>query len=326
MGSDVGLRNTLPSFSLVVECENARAFGLDRTGRMLRRLAEQIDEIAPSLTSPPELLILHEAGIDAATLAGIVRDSFGAAGHTEVRMVATEGLNYYTQKDLGAARSRNEILIFLDSDVIPENGWLRNLIEPFHDPNVEVVYGNCYIDPINFYNRAFALFWWSPLRTRAEGLRPSQVFLANNTAFRRKLFLAYNFPTLPTQRRQCVALSRAMRRDGHNIYLQNSSRVAHPPPAPHDFARCALAHGHDHLFYPDPTEPTRPRWLYPPRGAWRFARGSAARIWRHYPVVGLSPVGAVCALGIALTYYALFCVGGLVALVQPKLIGRDWAR
>ena len=132
---------------------------------------------------------------------------------------------------------------------MPEPGWLAALIEPFRDPKIEVAGGNTYIDPANLYSKAFALFWFFPLRSSGGGLTPSDRFFANNVVFRRDLFLAYRFPDLPLLRGQCWALAEALQRDGHRIYIQNEARVSHPPPnGLQHYARRALCEGHDNAF------------------------------------------------------------------------------
>ena len=52
------------------------------------------------------------------------------------------GLRYYALKNLGAQLCEQPVVVFLDSDVVPEPGWLRRLLEPFARRDVEVVGGS----------------------------------------------------------------------------------------------------------------------------------------------------------------------------------------
>jgi hypothetical protein len=55
--------------------------------------------------------------------------------------------------------------LFLDSDVIPQAGWLKFLLGSLdNNPAVEVVAGNTFLDLSDFMGRAMALSWLFPLR------------------------------------------------------------------------------------------------------------------------------------------------------------------
>jgi hypothetical protein len=235
----------MPSFSAVVEWENAKLSGAARATRMLRELADQTRELSGLIDKRPELILLYEKGeVEPAMIERALHEAFGAQAPLDVRCHATEGSNYYGQKNIGAELASRDYLLFLDSDVVPEPGWLRALLGSL-GPGVDVVAGSTYVDPSSFFGRAFALFWFFPPRTVTAGLRESDHFFANNVLFRRDLFLAYRFPDLPLYRGHCSALGLRLRRDGVRLFIQSGARVAHPPPNPQHFVHRALSEGYD---------------------------------------------------------------------------------
>lgn len=325
------MRNSLPPVSVVIEWENAKLSELDRARRMLAALAGQLAALRERMPESPELIVLHDpAAIDAGIIRQCVTEAFGDPPPLRLSIVATEGGGYYAQKNRGAELAGKELLLFLDSDVVPEPGWLAALLGTFADPQVAVACGNTYVEPEDFAAKAFALFWFFPLRS---DLPPeaapveAEHFFANNVVFRRELFLRYRFPDLPMLRGQCVALAERLRQDGHRILVVGAARVSHPPPngASH-FVRRALCEGHDAVQQ----EKLRGggRYGYGLGTPWRFAQSvgrAGRRILAHRRDVGLGPVGAAGAFGLALGYYALCIVGEVIARVRPDMVRRRLA-
>lgn len=178
-------------FEIVVEWENARLSDLARTRRMLAALCSQLREL--QLPVAPRAWFLYDPGeIDPGlireVLAECVDATDGAAFEAALRPAA--GLRYYALKNLGAQLCEQPVVVFIDSDVVPEPGWLRSLLEPFARRDVEVVGGSAYVEPDSVYARGFALFWFFPLREARSDLVPAEHFFANNVAFRRGSLLA----------------------------------------------------------------------------------------------------------------------------------------
>jgi glycosyltransferase involved in cell wall biosynthesis len=234
-----------PSFSAIVEWENARLAGNARAIRTLRELCRQIRELTDEVDERPELIILYEKGVvKPATIETALSSASAGDAPVDVRLHATEGSNYYGQKNEGAELASREYLLFLDSDVVPEEGWLRALLGSLQ-AGVDVVAGSTYVEPDSFIGRAFGLFWFFPLRSPARGLIETRFFFANNVIFRRELFLDYKFPDLPLYRGHCTALGNRLLRQGVRLYQQTNARVAHPPPNGTHFIHRALSEGHD---------------------------------------------------------------------------------
>lgn len=317
---------TLPTFSIIIEWENARLSELGRTREMLKRLREQLAEVGQPRA---EVMILHDKEhVERELIEAVI----GEVDHLDawparIRILETDGLEYFEQKNFGARQSASDLVVFIDSDVVPEEGWLSGLISPFQNPEVQVVCGNTYMSPDGLYGKAFALFWFFPLRSREDDLVRSDKYLwGNNVAFRRGIFEEFGYPHLPSFRGQSVALKETLKENGIDIYLQQRSRVSHPSPngVRHFFDR-ALCQGHDLVF--NRLQGKSPGDSLATTGKYylvSMAR-SLGRIARHHKDVDLGPAGAVGAFGIAACYYTVGLVGSLVTLARPELVRRHFS-
>jgi|tagenome__1003787_1003787.scaffolds.fasta_scaffold20984068_5 hypothetical protein len=244
---------SLPNFSVVIEWENAKLAGAERATRMLRELVNQASALADHFAKPPELIVVYDGAavpretVEAAIVAGGAEDAF------EVRLHAAEGSDYYGQKNEGAQIATRDYVLFLDSDIVPEAGWLQALLGSPR-PGVEVVAGSTYVETDTALGRAFSLFWFFPLRGPSNGLRETRAFFANNVIINRKLFLSHRFPDLPLYRGQCTVLCAKLLQSGVKLYLQTDARVAHPPPNRKHFIHRALCEGHDAITAPQVTD------------------------------------------------------------------------
>lgn len=318
--------NRMPSVSVVVEWENAKLSELGRATLMLRALATQLGELLPAFADPPEVIVLYDAeAIEPGVIREMIGAAFGTPSSVTIRLVPTEGeTTYYRQKNRGAGLASREIVLFLDSDVIPEPGWLSALLSHFQHPEVEVVCGSTYIEPVSTYAKAFAAFWFFPLRSDGGEVREVSRFFANNVAFRRALFLAHPFPELPLIRGQCAALADALRRDGHRILRDGRARLSHPPPnGLSHFVRRALSEGHDAAVRRR-TGPDAPQGGILRRmvGSVRYA---ATRLHRFRRELDLSAPQRAWALAVAAGYFGLKAVGEAVSRIDPALVRRRFS-
>ena len=108
--------------SIVVEWENVLLAGSKRAKAMLQSLIRQsnensnILEIIISSNYPCEDLNIRPSSLNP---------------QIKWRLENFEGRHYYELKNLGADLAIGEIIVFIDSDVIPAEDWLSQLLETF---------------------------------------------------------------------------------------------------------------------------------------------------------------------------------------------------
>jgi hypothetical protein len=313
--------------SIVIEWENAGRIGASRAHRMLAELHAQLLELQSGRPVNCEIIVPHDPekvarAIPAEAMRAVTD---GAAWPAELRFVEIAGGDYYQQKNAGAALARGDLLLFVDSDVVPESGWLQSLIQAFASPGIDVVGGNTFVEPEGFYAKAVALLWFFPLRSNHSGIVATSNFYANNVAFRRATFERHNFPSSGQFRGQCAALAEDLTRSGHHIWLSHDAQVAHPPPAGLGaFLLRALWNGHDDCISARFGRRNHLAGGLRSIGA-RFL-GALIRIRRDRARVGLGPTGAIAAMGVAALYYCLDLMGFLATLVAPGLVRRALQR
>src|SRR5262245_12042354 len=208
--------------SVIIEWENAKLSDLNRAERMLTQLGAQIADAARKRDLRAELLLLYDSEeIDPAVPhAAVTARIDRAAWPGTIELVPAPGKRYYEQKNAGAHLAKGEILIFLDSDVVPDGGWLDGLLAALDDPNIDFVGGETYLATETLHDRLFAAFWSFPPKHPSRGIYRRRSFYANNLAVRRETFLANPFPDATAYRGQCSQLAKSMRDKGITVYRQ----------------------------------------------------------------------------------------------------------
>jgi hypothetical protein len=313
-----------PYLSVIVELDNLLHGEAARAHAMVDRLVRQIREI-DELRGQVEILAPYdEEELDALEAQEIVRPAATGTG-LPLALVPARGLRYYELKNEAGRRARGEILLFVDSDVLPEEAWLRQLLDPFRDPQIDVVAGNSYVDRDTFYAKAFALGWYFPPRLADGPLIEAVTGFVNTIAMRRHVFEKYPFPEDRTlYMKQGVIWAQTLNRNGVRAYLNPSAQVAHPPPC---FLRSAFVNGHDiaqRTRRPGESKLHSLRLTY-----WGFRanfRNASRRIRHGYREVGLSRAAVPPALVVVGSYWALWALAELLTRWAPRLIPHRYLR
>lgn len=328
--------------SIIVEWDNVRISELGRAKTMLANLVDQLEDLhrralatsggTPTdhlrwFVQPVELLVgYNDAEIDPAELQPIVRDFFDTQrAHAEVTLLPATDANYYRLKNTGVKQAKGDLIVFVDSDVIPESAWLENLVKPMVDANVQVVAGNTYLDANSFYTRTLALSFFFPLRADDGPMREQDWFFANNCAFRKQVLLDHPFPERTDQfRGQCDELARTLVSSGVKINWTPCARVHHPAPnGVRHFINRAVCEGHDFYLEAVHTEGKKRATLRKTLGRTKRRWTDAIRrIRRQHSRVGLSAAGVPGAMMVATSYYSFYLMGELLGRSSPSTVRR----
>lgn len=317
-----------PRVSIVVEWANTDRAGVARSETMLREVERQIGELAVAgapFTLPVEILVVQSDGTTTAppVVDAMARD--GGQAPVERAVLTAPPTGYYGLKNHGFTHSRGDIVVFIDSDVIPEDGWLKAILAPLADPAVQVVAGQAYIGPGGVYHKAFALFWFFPLRFERDEHASAPTLFANNLSFRRETFARFPFDVDDrSSRGACLTLAARLADAGVAVHRTRDARVAHPPPngLQHFIAR-GLAQGRDRLIRAQQAGASREvRLMASLERAVRNIGRSLTRIATKRGQVDLSLLEAPVAAGVAVSYYSLYFAGEMLTRVSPDFMVR----
>ncbi|AZO11308.1 MULTISPECIES: glycosyltransferase family 2 protein [unclassified Mesorhizobium] len=220
-----------PTYSVVLEMENARSIDWDEIGAGLKALARDIAEISAAGYARPKLVVSHggrEADADALR-SSIEAEAPQLAQVADLAFAACPAGRYYELKNNGIASTEGSIVVFLDSDTVPERGWLSTLLKPFRDPATICVNGHTYLSYDDFLSRTFALIWFFPLAEGDKRFASKRAINANNIAFRRDWICSHPFPAHNGFKVSCTLLMHQLWREGRKI-VNVDARVSHYPP------------------------------------------------------------------------------------------------
>jgi glycosyltransferase involved in cell wall biosynthesis len=313
------------SVSIIVEWENAHRDGAVRADALLDALRQQLHEAMPRLIDRTEILIVFDVAQISQSDVRAAIERVPRAWDGPVRYLAAPDGSYYGQKNYGARHATGELLLFLDSDVVPYPGWLEGLIAPFAEPTTEIVAGTTSVSPTGLYSAAMALGWLFPLRQARTDIVPWPLFYANNVAFRATLFAQRPFPDAAGYRSQIGLHLEQLNRHGHVILMNFAAGVDHSPPGTlRQFVSRALWSGYDAALRLRRSPPRRPG-----SGTLDMARdavGAILRVARDYRKVGLDRAGAAAASAILACYHAIRFAGFLSSLVRSDGSARAFRR
>jgi Glycosyl transferase family 2 len=288
--------------SVVVEWETALEGKPSRAAACLASLRAQVAE----LQSPCETVLCFDP---AQATEGSVRSALGGAWPGPLVVAAVpSGLDYYGKKNHGFTLTSGEVVVFVDSDVVPEPGWLRSIVAPFTDFRVSCVLGRTHLETSTSYERAVALFWIFEERDPSSALRPTGRLVSNNVAFRRALFAHLPFPDRPTFRGQCSELGSMLGARRIAMYEQPAARASHPAPdGVRRFLVRALHAGRDQAFYDGLAGPPGVRGSV---RNWRADLANVrARITHRAPRIGAGRRDVLLARLLGVVYYTTKALG-----------------
>ncbi len=303
-------------YAIILEWDNPV---FDNAGSLQR---EVLQALAPQIRSQARtgevLIVFDDRAIAEAGLADLVRQELSDVA---VRLIRASGHRYYQQKNRGVRESQARIVVFLDSDVVPEPGWLNGLLEALDMPEVQVAAGTTYLRMEGLYGRIMAMIWIFPLRSEESEVKRAHNFFANNLALRRDAAIRNPFPELHDSYRGSLReMRRGLEDNSGGIWVVPAARTMHPPPERGSFIRRAVHHGAD--IYLTERRRRGSGGLGTSVGAGiRLARRgtrSAGRCLKEWRRVGLRPYQLPLALCVNAAYVGLMYLGALRASIQPE--------
>src|SRR5262245_37918807 len=315
--------------SIVIEWYNMTHAELSRAARMLSGLKSQAcslySDVADPvrLAQPLELIIVFDSEhFEDEHVRKFIDGAVGNCEFLTIRYLPVPGADYCKQKNAGAAIATGEILIFLDSDLIPESEWLVAFLGAFKNANVSVVVGNTFVDwsRRDLYSKSIALSWMFPLRDPDAELTIAKTFYANNVAIRTKTFLSRQFPDVPGLTHvPAKLLVERLERDGVTLWYGRNARASHHPPSGGlHFVNRAISGGRARALSAESVTLSLVfRWVL-------NDIKSALLVFKRFILEGFKvelqwwqlPV----ATSIALTYSTFFMFGSLLSVVAPNFV------
>ncbi|MEO6027232.1 MAG: glycosyltransferase [Candidatus Binatia bacterium] len=242
----------------------------------------------------------------------------------DLTITIAPGLEYYPLKNAAVAVATGDVLVFIDSDVIPDPGWMAHLLGSFGRPDIDVVCAQTYVRPVDTYSRAFAAGWtYAPRHNEGRIFQPKK-FYANTIAFRQEVFHKVGgFPALGCKTRGAASLlGQALGEIGVGVWENENAAVDHPPPSSYrHLAVRAIAHGRDQYMKHDEHRHIGGLVNSVGLAAGRLGRG-CYRTLRYAGEIGLQPWAIPAALAITSTYYGFFALGGVLTHLSPEMMGR----
>lgn len=314
--------------TVIVEWENALLSEAERSEAMLSALRQQVEEMAQKPAGPEFelLLVFDENEFDRAGLEALLHQQLGKPDSVlGWRLLPAPEQGYYQNKNYGASNASGDTIVFLDSDVIPESGWLREILATLDGSAVDVATGNAYIETSTLVARSFALCWFFPLRCEDGPVVKARRFFANNLAMPRSFCLDHPFPELPgSTRGACVVLAEQLAEEDIPIYFNPSAHVSHPPPNGFShISKRALAHGRDRVLLARRLgQKKMASW---PASLLRLGYHLARSAWNcctRFHQVGLNPLLIPAAISISVYYYVLYWAGETLFHLKVPAISR----
>ncbi|TPM31662.1 glycosyltransferase [Mesorhizobium sp. B2-3-5] len=219
------------TYSIVVEMENAKSIDWDEIGVGLKALAREIAAVSANGLGWPTVVISHSGAMsDSNALRHEIAAEAPELGQVaDLVFTAFPGGRYYDLKNNGMLATHGNVVIFTDSDVVAESGWLSGLLEPFADPEIICVNGYTYLSHDDFFSRTFALIWFFPMARGDKRFASKRAINANNVGFRREWIFDHPFPRHNGFKVSCTLLMHKLLREGHKIHNVNA-RVYHYSP------------------------------------------------------------------------------------------------
>jgi hypothetical protein len=305
-----------PSVSIVAEWETVLAAGRERGVQCLASINRQLWALTDGSGARSEIIVCLDASeVSESSVGDALEEAHEGRGWPVQPVIAAAPRDYYQKKNYGFALSTGDVVVFVDSDLIPEADWLSNLLAAFADFRKSVVVGRTHMETRTIYERGVALFWIFDTRDPSSAVRPTRRLVSNNIAFRRPVLAHFPFPDRPTFRGQCSELASMLAARGIPLHEHPAARASHPPPqGPRQFLMRAFRAGSDQRFY-DALDRTA-SVSQCARQWWMDLENVVERIQRRRREIDAGLPSVIVALTLGLVYYSTKAAGYVARVLQ----------
>jgi cellulose synthase/poly-beta-1,6-N-acetylglucosamine synthase-like glycosyltransferase len=163
---------------------------------------------------------------------GSVDKTFKIVSKFPVKLIKLKHKGPANARNIGAKKSRGNIILFTDADCIPDKNWIKNMVEPFKDKKIVGVSGT--YKTLNS-DKFMARFSGYEIEHRHEKMKKQKYidFIGTFSAgYRRNVFLKFKgFDTrFKTSSGEDPELSYRISKTGLKMIFQKNAIVKHPHP------------------------------------------------------------------------------------------------
>ncbi len=300
------------SLTIVVEWENAIIADQSRALQMLSCIGHDLRTLGPKHFSGVEIISGYDpTGIRLEVIERMLDQGLGVIPWIDIRNIPLPGRDYYQMKNECVAESRGEIILLLDSDVIPAQGWIQKITETFDSPEVQICASAVHLSARSLQEKTLALIWVFDLPSSAIGIKETRNIWVNSVAYRREILLNFPFPLSDgTARASCAQHVRELRAAGIPMRQRVDAHVEHPAPKGfYEFVERALARGRDKVL-----ASRKPFWK---NVVLEIKRG-LGMITKRHKLVGIRSYQLPLVLVLSSAWWLLLMAGGIATFIAPK--------
>lgn len=315
--------------TFVLEWENAILSELERTSELLTQIHLQSNT---QKQAQFELLILHNSEqVSEEFISDFLRNVLNEKNLPEMeetRVLDVKDAHYFQLKNEGVRHAKGETVIILDSDIIPQAGWLEALLNAHQKYPEAIIAGATHIDYSDFIGKCFALAWFFPAPSDRSDMESANLIFSNNFICKKQLLIDNPYPKMAegVTRGADTLLWKDLERKGVKLFICHQAKASHPAPNgwEHFFNR-ALAEGRDdylRLFERD-FQVGNPEFRFFKIYLLR-SKNTIVRIWKNRAKVNLSLWQVPFATITMLTYYLFYLIGGIITKATPRYAKVSW--